>query len=227
MLRFAAWYLLSLVLLGVVAIAFWRNLSATWQANQDTKFETEASYVQADVELYGRLADLERAYGQYFGQKTEATKAALTTAKNSFSAALDNLRKQAQLQSDAATRKGLDELAGRYDNSFKLKTALFNTWEQTANKDTTTATAGPASSSGADVQSLRAQLAEKDRIIASLQTGGASPAGADEELKKRYAALKAAYDKSAAAEQQAKAAYQTIIKDNQRLLQQIQTLRKG
>ena len=96
--------------------------------------------------------------------------------------------------------------------------------------------ATPVSGSG---DALQKALADKDKLIASLQTqlkqkdaalqntpAQTRPASGGE-WQQKYQSLKVAFEKVSASEKSLKNSYQTLADDNRRLLSQLQSARKG
>ncbi|HZH67165.1 MAG TPA: hypothetical protein VEY10_19905 [Flavisolibacter sp.] len=258
--KFFAVYIASVVLIVLIISSFWKTgASASAVDTTPVGLPTEnEKLVREDALLHSKLEALDTKYSLALsGGKSgmAAQQANLQGAERDFAATLDSLENGAASVQDAQQKTALINIIAGFRKSFDSRRELMNSYTKLLS-DTTKTSAVVRNTSGAsneEMQELKAilvekeervaalekkridDLAEKDRIISSLQTQvgqktkvpvQTKSTASDNEWQQKYAKLKASYDNMANQNNTLNRSYKSIVDDNRRLLSQLQAARK-
>ncbi len=258
--KFFAAYIFSVILIIIVFASVWRNTSAASADMRDTpSLFREPGVVQQDVMLHTKLQELDNLYLAAFNGDTKEIDLALgkiTPVENSFHLTLDSLEKLVPLVKDQQQKNETELVVSSFRKAFLSRTVIRESYVELLNDTARTARKTvmvPASAATNEIDNLKtmlvekeeklaalekqlqAGLAEKDRVITSLQTQSSqkpvtttptNSSSVDGEWRAKHAKLKAGYDDLVIQNNTLSKSYKAIVDDNRRLLSQLQAARK-
>ncbi len=258
--RFFAVYVASVVLIVIIISSLWKNSASASQANATQAYSPTENekLMRADALLHIRLEALDNRYSAALldGKKGAAAKRSnLLSAEGDFKVTLDSLEKVAAEVKDEEQKLALLFTVTNFRKSFEARSKLMNGYATLLNNTDRPSIAFQSlpGISNEEMQELKTilvekeekvatlekqritDLAEKDRIISSLQKQVAqrpnvpvqsTATAGDSEWKQKYTRLKASYDDIAGQNSALNKSYKAIVDDNRRLLSQLQSARK-
>jgi len=253
-LHFMLLYAVSLALIFIVVSAFFKrdDMVSTSAYHPDEGYEK--NIVQIDTFLQSKLQLIDKSYIAYLNsnrQPDNKEAGDVLSAKNGLFISVDSIEKTAAGLREGPARQSILQTVNRFKTAYQTRDSLFYSLVLLPKGTIPNYNVSTQGNSNTELETLKGilvekeqriaelekskptDLQEKDKLIASLQNQlkrkeATQTTGSDDgEWKQKYSSLKQAYDKTSASERSLKSAYQTVVDDNKRLLNQLQTLRKG
>jgi hypothetical protein len=249
-LKFFAGYIVSVSLIMIILASLWQGDTASFGNGYVSSAEA-VKLMETDAFLHQKMEELDNLYTSSLAvvDNQNSGNLNIASAETAFRTTLDSIEKETALSGRKHPKEEMNLLVANFRKIILNRSVLLNSSAQLLN-DTYLSTNNIASDSfttGNDaMQELKTvlegkeeklaslkkksqtDLVEKDKIIASLQKQLSKRVGStlDGEWKQKYAKLKTFYDNLRTENNALNKAFKTVVDDDRRLRNQLQSTRK-
>lgn len=169
--RFAALYGLSVILIFLLVMAFWRKTAGAVQPVAQT-VDGDGYFIQFDTLLHAKSDRVDSLYALYLKslQNGNAEPASFLMEKNNLATTLDSIAQQASVLSGGAKKNAMELIVARFRSSLEIKDKLINELTYLPKNKMLPNNGFQDSSSGKnELENLKGMLVEKEQKIAALE----------------------------------------------------------